>query len=131
LENLVSPEVEVYVDALRLQPVFLHLESNAIKFRGQDDPYVRINATIEGERVIVTVRDNGVGIAPEKIPSIFDPFVQGEDSYTSPTQGAGLGLSICKGFIEHHGGSIWVESEIGRGSCFSFSLPLPPQEPRR
>jgi signal transduction histidine kinase len=126
LEHAVAPGVEAYADSLRIQQVLLHLGSNAIKFRGKTNPYVRVSASIEGDRVILAVRDNGIGIASENLTHIFEPFAQGEDSYTSPTQGAGLGLSICQGIIKQHGGSIWVESELGKGSCFSFSLPLPP-----
>jgi signal transduction histidine kinase len=131
LENAVAPEIEVYADSLRLQQVLLHLGSNAIKFRGRADPYVQVSASVEGNHVIIAVRDNGIGIASENLTHIFKPFVQGEDSYTSPTQGAGLGLSICKGVIEQHGGSIYVDSVLEKGSCFSFSLPLPPQIPPR
>lgn len=106
------PEVEVYADSLRIQQVLLHLGSNAIKFREKMNPYVRVSAAIEGDRVILAVRDNGNGIASENLSHIFEPFVQGEDSYTNPTQGAGLGLPICKGIIEQHGGSLRVESEL-------------------
>ena len=123
LENLVSPEIFIHADPHRLRQILLHLESNATKFRGHDNPYLRVNAIIEKERVVVEVCDNGVGIASKRLPHIFEPFVQGEDSYTSPTKGAGLGLTICKSLIEYHGGSIWVQSEMGQGSCFSFSLP--------
>lgn len=126
LENVVPREIEAYADSLRIQQVLLHLSGNAIKFRGKEDPYVQMRASIEGECVIIAVKDNGIGIPSENLAHIFEPFVQGEDSYTSPTQGAGLGLSICKGVVEQHGGSIHVESELGKGSCFSFSLPLPP-----
>lgn len=126
LENAVAAEIEAYADPLRIQQVLLHLGSNAIKFRGKEDPHVRISASVEGNHVIIAVKDNGIGIAAEKLTHIFELFAQGEDSYTSPTQGAGLGLSICKGIVEQHDSSIRVESELGKGSCFSFALPLPP-----
>ncbi|MBI3304016.1 MAG: GAF domain-containing sensor histidine kinase [Deltaproteobacteria bacterium] len=123
LINAVLPQVEVYADPQRLQQVLLNLGGNAIKFSSKEDPYVRVSALYDEDQVVVSVADNGVGIAPEQIGRIFEPFVQGEDSYCSPTKGAGLGLSICKSLIEHHGGSIWVESELGKGSRFFFSLP--------
>jgi signal transduction histidine kinase len=125
LINAVLPHVEVYADPQRLQQVLLNLEGNAIKFSSKEDPYVRVSALYEESRVVITVADNGVGIAAEQLGRIFEPFVQGDDTYTSPTKGAGLGLSICKALIEHHGGSIWVESEVGKGSRFSFALPRP------
>jgi signal transduction histidine kinase len=123
LLNTVLPQVEVYADAQRLQQVLMNLVGNAIKFSKREEPYVRVSAVQKEEWAIVSVADNGVGIAPERIGRIFEPFVQGDDTYTAPTQGAGLGLTICKSLIERHGGSIWAESEPGKGSRFSFSLP--------
>jgi signal transduction histidine kinase len=123
LENAVPAEIHVQADPYRLRQVLLHFESNAVKFCGQDDPYLRVRAAVEETRIVIEVCDNGVGIAPDRLAHIFEPFVQGEDSYTSPTKGAGLGLTICKSLIEHHNGSIWVRSKIGQGSCFSVSLP--------
>jgi signal transduction histidine kinase len=128
LESAVPPTIEVYADPQRLRQVLLHLESNAIKFRGHANPYVLVSASVEEQRVVISVKDNGIGIPPEKFSHIFAPFVQGDDSYTSPTTGAGLGLSICKSLVEHHEGSLWVESEVGNGSRFFFSLPRPPFE---
>jgi len=124
LENFVPQEIFVHADPHRLRQILLHLESNAIKFHGLDDPYLRVEATVENGRVVVSVHDNGVGIPPERLSRIFEPFVQGEDSYTSPTKGPGLGLTICKSLVEYHGGSIWVSSEFGQGSCFSFAFLL-------
>lgn len=123
LENAVPAEIQVHADPYRLRQVLLHLESNAVKFCGPNNPYLRIRAMVEETRIIVEVCDNGIGIAPDRLAHIFEPFVQGEDSYTSPTKGAGLGLPICKSLIEHHNGAIWVRSELGQGSCFSVALP--------
>lgn len=123
LLNMVLPQIEVYADAQRLQQVLLNLVGNAIKFSKKEEAYVQVEATQAEEHVTVCVVDNGVGIAPEKIGRIFEPFVQGADSYTAPTTGTGLGLTICKALIERHGGSIRIESEPGRGSRVSFSLP--------
>ena len=123
LLNAVSPDVQVYADPQRLQQVLQNLVSNAIKFSQQEGPYVRVSAVEEAERVIVSVADNGRGIAPALIGRIFEPFVQGDDSYTPSTRGVGLGLTICKSLVERHGGTIWVESEPGKGSQFSFALP--------
>ena len=123
LDNIVSPEISVHADPHRLRQILLHLESNAIKFHGSNNPYLRINAVVEEKYVVIEVCDNGIGIAPERLHRIFEPFVQGEDSYTSPTKGPGLGLTICQSLVEYHGGSIRVRSEPGQGSCFSFTLP--------
>ena len=76
-----------------------------------------------GEWAVVSVTDTGVGIPAKEIPGIFEKFTQVGDTLTGKPQGTGLGLSICKGIIEHHRGYIWVKSEPGQGSTFSFALP--------
>jgi signal transduction histidine kinase/GAF domain-containing protein len=76
-----------------------------------------------GEWAVVSVTDTGVGISAKEVPGIFEKFTQVGDTLTGKPQGTGLGLSICKGIIEHHRGYIWVESEPGQGSTFSFALP--------
>ncbi len=129
LLNAVLPHVEVYADEQRLQQILLNLIGNAIKFSRKEDPHVLVNAVQEETQVVISVIDNGIGIPPEKIGRIFEPFVQGNESYTAPTRGAGLGLTICQALVERHGGSIWVESEVGKGSRFFFTLPhRAPQE---
>ncbi len=80
----------------------------------------------EGEWVVVSITDSGIGIPTGEIPRIFDKFTQVGDTLTGKPQGTGLGLSICKGIIEYHGGHIWVESKPGKGSTFSFALPAEP-----
>ena len=80
----------------------------------------------EGKWVAVSVTDTGVGIRPEDLPHVFEKFSQVGDTLTNHVVGTGLGLSICREIIEHHGGRIWVESEQGKGSTFSFALPVVP-----
>ncbi len=75
---------------------------------------------------MVSVTDTGIGIPAKEIPCIFEKFTQVGDTLTGKPEGTGLGLSICKGIIEHHGGHIWVKSEPGKGSTFSFALPAVP-----
>jgi signal transduction histidine kinase len=75
------------------------------------------------EQVVVTVSDEGIGIAPVEQKRIFDAFYRVDDASTRRTQGTGLGLYLVKAVIESHGGQIWVESEPGQGTAFSFSLP--------
>jgi signal transduction histidine kinase len=70
------------------------------------------------------VTDTGIGIAPEDHAKIFEQFGQAGDVLPEKPRGTGLGLSICREIVEHHGGRLWLESEIGRGSRFSFSLPV-------
>jgi signal transduction histidine kinase len=70
------------------------------------------------------MRDSGPGIPPEQLENIFDPFVQLSSGLGRQAGGAGLGLAICRRIIEAHGGRIWAESELGKGSAFRFTLPL-------
>jgi signal transduction histidine kinase len=74
--------------------------------------------------VIVSVADEGIGIPPELHQRIFERFFQGSGRKAGRRKGAGLGLAICQGIVETHGGKIWVESQVGKGSKFSFSLPV-------
>jgi len=87
------------------------------------DALVGLGFTV-GEWVVVSVTDTGIGFRPEDAPYIFEKYRQVEDTATSPIKGTGLGLPISKEIIEHHGGHIWAESEQGKGSTFSFALPV-------
>ena len=77
--------------------------------------------------MVVSVSDTGIGIAPADQARVFDKFTQVGDTLTDKPHGTGLGLPICREIIERHGGRIWVESEVGAGSTFSFVLPLLPR----
>ena len=72
----------------------------------------------------ISVSDTGIGIAPEDQPKIFEEFRQVGGDYAKKVEGTGLGLTLAKKFVELHGGSIWVESEVGKGSTFTFTLPI-------
>jgi signal transduction histidine kinase/ActR/RegA family two-component response regulator len=114
----------VYGDAARLQQIAWNLLSNAVKFTDEGGRVVvrmqRVNATAE-----ITVTDNGVGIPPEFLPWVFEPFRQADASNTRRYGGLGLGLSIVKHLVEAHGGSISVASEgVGRGTTFTVRLPI-------
>lgn len=113
------PEVEADPD--RMVQVVINLISNAVKFTQAGE--VLVAARREGDRVVVSVRDAGVGIAPEDQAAVFEQFKQVGDTLTEKPQGTGLGLPICKQIVEHHGGRIWLESALGHGSTFSFELP--------
>jgi signal transduction histidine kinase/CheY-like chemotaxis protein len=108
-------------DRDRLIQVVINLISNAVKFT--DTGSVTCLAERKGGEIVVSVIDTGLGIAPSDQPKVFERFKQVGDTLTDKPKGTGLGLPICKEIVEHHGGRIWVESAIGKGSTFSFSLP--------
>lgn len=108
-------------DRDKLIQVLINLLSNASKFT--DSGEVVCSAVIENDDFIISITDTGMGISPEDQPKVFDKFKQVGDTLTDKPKGTGLGLPISKEIIEYHGGKIWVESEIGKGSTFSFSLP--------
>ncbi len=117
----------ITADSRRIRQVLLNLVSNAAKFT--DQGFIRVEARVEGDYVVISVSDSGIGIPPEKLPNIFEAFTQVDASPSRKYGGTGLGLTISKSFIELHGGRIWVESEPGKGSTFTFTLPIqgPPQ----
>ncbi len=108
---------KVNADSTRLQRVFVNLISNALKHTKNGT--VLIKAEADDEAVTVTVKDTGSGISPEDLPHIWERYYKGKHSET----GTGLGLFICKFIVESHGGTIGVESEAGRGTVFTFTLP--------
>jgi signal transduction histidine kinase len=120
-----SPLPVIEADELRLVRVLTNLVSNAVKAvkvasRGGK---IRVRATGEDDGLRVDVIDQGIGIAPEDLPKLFIKFQQLDSSNTRISSGTGLGLVISKGIIEEHGGRIWVTSEKGKGSTFSFWVP--------
>ncbi len=104
-----------------IERVIINLVANALKF-SPDDTEVTINTKVEGSMVVVSVADRGIGIPQKEIPLIFQRYNRG--TLGTKKEGAGLGLFIVKSVIESHGGALWVESTPGKGSVFSFSLPL-------
>ena len=118
----VDPEVGVLdADRLRFRQVVLNLLSNAVKFTPHGGR-VDVRASTQGQDLVVTVADTGVGVAAEDRQRIFDSFQQGARP-SEQAEGTGLGLTLSKRIVELHGGRIWVESEVGRGSTFGFALP--------
>jgi signal transduction histidine kinase/DNA-binding response OmpR family regulator len=109
-------------DQDRLIQVIINLISNAVKFT--DSGSIVCSAHQRGDELVISVRDSGIGIAPADQPKVFEKFKQVGDTLTDKPKGTGLGLPICKEIVEYHGGHIWVESEPGHGSTFSFTLPL-------
>ena len=116
-------------DERRLTQVVLNLVGNAIKFR--DAGAVIIKATSTNGSFTVAVQDNGPGISKADQGKIFEEFQQADNSATKKKGGTGLGLSISRRIVELHGGRLWVESEIGKGSVFSFTLPVQVEQQAR
>jgi PAS domain S-box-containing protein len=112
-------------DADRVVQALVNLVGNALKFTAPGGA-VRINAVPENHEVVLSVRDEGRGIPPEELDSIFERFHQVSSADAREKGGTGLGLTITKSIVERHGGRIWVDSEIGIGSTFWFTLPLVP-----
>ena len=109
-------------DQDRLIQVVINLISNAVKFT--DAGSITCAASPRGRDLVISVTDSGIGIAPADQPKVFEKFKQVGDTLTDKPKGTGLGLPICKEIVEYHGGRIWVESEPGKGSTFSFTLPI-------
>src|SRR5438876_3024144 len=109
-------------DGRRLSQVLLNLVGNAIKFNDKGEVAIRASAT--NGAFTVTVCDTGPGIAADDQAKIFEEFQQADNSSTRQKGGTGLGLAIAKRIIEMHGGRLWVESTLGQGSTFSFTLPV-------
>ncbi len=110
-------------DQRRLEQVLNNLLSNAVKFTPEGGR-VEVKAELEGEQLVVTVRDTGVGIPPDDLPHLFQPFHRGGNVTAQAIEGTGLGLSIAKALVEAHGGNMGVESELDKGSTFWFTLPV-------
>jgi signal transduction histidine kinase/CheY-like chemotaxis protein len=125
---------QVYCDQTRIRQVILNLVSNAARFTNQG--CITVSICQREQYLIVNVADTGPGILPEDAQKIFEPFYQAGSNPWRDQKGSGLGLSISKQFVELHGGQMWLESEPGRGSIFSFQLPIslptsPPASPAR
>jgi len=116
-----DPLPEVYMGEAHLQQVLQNLISNALKYRDQNPPRIHISAFRQSSDWCFSVKDNGIGIDPQYKEKIFGLFkrLQHDRNY----DGTGIGLAICKRVLERYGGRIWVESEVGKGSTFFFTIP--------
>ncbi|MEM6265471.1 MAG: tetratricopeptide repeat protein, partial [Bacteroidota bacterium] len=123
LENAIENDLPAaFVDENRLTQVLYNLVGNSVKFT--ETGHVRVGAEEKDGMLRVAVSDTGTGIPEDKIDAIFEAFEQADGSAERQFAGTGLGLSISKVLVEKHGGSMWVESELGKGSTFYFTLPL-------
>ena len=119
----VEPDLpEVMVDPTRIRQVLINLLTNAVRFTRKGR--IWLEAERADDAVVFRVRDTGVGIAPRDIPELFREFHRLEEPSARHQGGSGLGLAISKAFVELHGGRIWVESKLGEGSTFSFTIPI-------
>lgn len=116
---------QVSGDGLRLKQALRNLVGNAIKYTPHGGS-ITVSTEPNGHTICVKVRDTGFGIPASDLPYIFDKFYRVHTEETRDIEGNGLGLAIVKAVMEQHGGQVRVESAVGKGSCFSFTLPLRP-----
>ncbi|HCE56740.1 MAG TPA: hypothetical protein DER09_02815 [Prolixibacteraceae bacterium] len=121
--NHIHPETRSVFDEKMIMTVFRNLVSNAIKFTPRNGQ-IELSDRIHEEKAEITIRDNGIGISPETIEGIFSISKTKTAKGTEGEKGTGLGLALCRDFVEKNGGTIYVKSEPGKGSSFIFSLPL-------
>jgi len=126
----IDPLPEIVAESTQLIRLFQNLIGNAIKFRGAERPNIHITSTRSlgssgDDEWIFSVRDNGIGMSERNLKRIFQVFKRLHTADEYP--GTGIGLAICKKIVEHHGGNLWVESTVGQGTTFFFSLPAEPE----
>jgi signal transduction histidine kinase len=123
INYVASDKITVYADSNMLNTILRNLITNAIKFT-KNGGEIKIDAIQNQTEITITVSDNGIGIRPEIIPKLFIFSQIHSTTGTGEEKGTGFGLLLCKEFVEKHGGKIWVESEVGKGSHFKFTLPF-------
>jgi len=113
--------VELHIDKQKMEQVFKNLISNAIKY-SPDGGLIQVTGRLSADHFGVSVEDQGVGMIPEQVEKIFDKFYR-VDASDKAIEGTGLGMTIVKHIVEIHGGKIWVESELGKGTIVRFTIP--------
>lgn len=129
LRDEIEPHLpKVFVDRGRIRQVVINILSNAAKFTDAGSITMRIGKISKNEQEFIcfSVKDTGIGIAPEDMDKVFEAFRQIDSSVARRAEGTGLGMPISYRLISLHGGELWVESQVGRGSTFSFTIPLQP-----
>ncbi|MDP4197730.1 MAG: ATP-binding protein, partial [Bacteroidota bacterium] len=121
-EVVIDNMPELKVDPVQIKQLFQNLIQNALKFRREKDPFVKVSAELLNNEWTFSVQDNGIGISSEYYDRIFMLFQRLHEKEKYP--GTGLGLAICKKIVERHGGRIWLRSEEGKGTTFYFTLPF-------
>lgn len=125
--QLNKDDSRIYTDPIRLQQILINLIDNAFKFTESGTIDVGYNYNAKGNKVIFYVKDTGIGMNQDQINYIFERFIKLEENTTKIYRGAGLGLAICKNIVHLLGGELWVDSELGKGSTFHFSIPIEKQ----
>ena len=124
LERIIDDRLGDFTgDERKVKQVLVNLLANAVKFTPEGGR-IKVEARLGDSALIVSVTDTGMGIATEDQEAIFEEFRQASGNYAQKREGTGLGLSLTRKFVEMHGGKIWVESELGKGSTFTFTLPI-------
>ena len=119
-------------DSDRLIQVVTNVLSNAMKFTPAGGAvHIAVGRHDGRDEILVRISDTGIGIPASDLDMIFEKFRRSGDTLTSTIDGTGLGLAIARQIVDHHGGRIWAESAQGKGSTFSFTLPVPPRRPLR
>ncbi|MBI9113361.1 MAG: PAS domain S-box protein [Maridesulfovibrio ferrireducens] len=122
----VDPQLtEITADLTKFKEILYNLMENAIKFTPENG-LVMIDAIRKDDHARISVTDSGIGITKEDQDRIFEPFIQADGSTSRRYGGTGLGLNLVKEYVKMHGGSVWVESEVGKGSTFTFTIPIEP-----
>ena len=116
----------IKADRSKVKQVLYNLLSNAVKFTPAPG-HITLTVKDTDEQLTIAVKDTGIGIKPEDLPKLFREFEQIDGSYTRRYQGTGLGLALCRRFVQMHGGRIWAESQFGKGSIFTFTIPREPR----
>ncbi len=117
---------QLWIDERRIRQVLINLLSNAVKFTPQGGQ-ICLDVRLRESEILISVSDTGIGIAPDYLSKLFQPFMQIDSSLSRQHSGTGLGLALVQRIIAQHGGTISVESTLGQGSCFTIHLPLSPQ----
>ncbi len=121
--NIPQGMPQIYTDQIRMGQVITNLVSNAVSY-SEEGTRITLEATSQNGTIVVSVSDQGIGISDQHVDMVFDRFYRLESGIARRRGGTGLGLAICKGIVEGHDGKIWVESKLGEGSKFSFSIPI-------
>ncbi len=115
--------IQVHADQEKIEQVLINLLSNATKYSDKDS-LIEISCLQVDDTAQISIKDKGIGISPENIDKLFDPHYRVESKETEKISGFGIGLFLCSEIIKRHSGKIWVESELGKGSIFKFTLPI-------
>ena len=123
ISNEINDQFIAVFDLPLISTVIRNLLANAIKFTPENGKIV-INADQDEIQTLVSIKDTGIGINPDRLENLFDDSIFETTLGTNKENGSGLGLKLCKYFVEQHNGKIWVETEVGKGSEFIFSIPM-------